>query len=575
MSENRRVITVESEDELPPGNLVSYEGDILELSEQFRKDILIWDVSNKSNDEKLVNLYVTKNAFNSNAVSQAKKDIIKKEYKILNVGIISSNLIGALYEKRQVLESQKVNGDSSLVVQLFEIILRDALSEGISDIHLEAREHGGSSIKMRKDGELFEYKEENKLNYQQANSLASVIYNVLAASTSKSVNFDPREFQQGAVSYTIDQQDLKLRFQSLPTATGFDVVLRVLPIGKAEEFTPLQKLGYTEQQMLELLDIVSRPVGGLIIAGVTGSGKSTTLKNLLMFMNTNTGFRKKIYTIEDPPEYNISRVSQIPVPQPKDNDIKKESPFAKPIKACMRGDPDIIMIGEVRDETTGDLMKKAIQSGHQVLTTVHSTSALGIIERFQDFKITKSVLGSPEFLSGLLYQKLLPKVCTHCGIDFNTHLESEKVTQKDIDLFHRMSKIVSPKKYQIKIRNPNGCEFCQNRGIVGRTVVAEVIMIDLNMLQFIEQGLIIPLMRHWRSLSDGDYYSTNMRGKTCMEHAFQKVLSGIVCPYDLEESFKPINEIVIEDENPKLQNEGLRSQKNNDNSNNNGTYTDV
>lgn len=569
---NRRIVTIESEDELPQGNIISYIGDEIELNEQVRKDILILDISNSN--EKIVNVYVTRNAASSNLLSQAKKDIVKKGYRILNTYNITSNLIGTLYEKRQVMESQRVNGDSS-VVKLFEIILRDALAEGISDIHLEAREHGGSAIKMRKDGEIFEYKEDNKLNYQQANSLASVIYNVLAASTSKAVSFDPREFQQGAVSYNIDQQDLKLRFQSLPTATGFDVVLRVLPIGKAEEFTPLQKLGYTEKQMMELLDIVSRPVGGLIIAGVTGSGKSTTLKNLLMFMNTNTGFRKKIYTIEDPPEYNISRVSQIPVPQPKDNEYQKESPFAKPIKACMRGDPDIIMIGEVRDETTADLMKKAIQSGHQVLTTVHSTSALGIIERFQDFKITKSVLGSPEFLSGLLYQQLLPKICTHCGIDFNKHYESENVTQKDIDLYHRMSKIVSPKQYNIKMRNPEGCDFCQHRGIVGRTVVAEIVMIDLNMLQYIESGSIIPLMRYWRSLSDKDYSSTNMKGKTCMEHAFQKVLTGIVCPYDLEANFKPINEIGIEDENSKLSKENLLSNKNNDNSGNDDGYITV
>jgi general secretion pathway protein E len=399
-------------------------------------------------------------------------------------------------------------------------------------------------VRMRKNGDMMEYNPENRLTYNDAYNLCSVIYNVLAST--KSVSFDPRDCQQAAVNYSIKGQELKLRYQSVPAyPDGFDVILRVLPVGRSEDFVPLQKLGYTEQQVQELVNISSRPVGSLIIAGVTGSGKSTTLKNLLMYINASSGYKMKIYSIEDPPEYNIAKITQIPVVIPKDFDPTKMSPFEKPIKACMRGDPDIIMIGEVRDKITGDLTKKAVQSGHQVLTTVHATSALGIIERFQDFGLSKSVLGSPDFLTGLLYQKLMPLVCEHCTIDFHELVNSEFATQADVDIYSRISDILGGdiKKYKLNKRSEEGCPHCKHMGVKGRTVCAEVIMLDLDMIQLIGDGETIKLMQYWRNLSDGNPFSENMRGKTCMEHAFQKMLCGLVCPFDLEDSFKPINEM--------------------------------
>lgn len=264
-----------------------------------------------------------------------------------------------------------------------------------------------------------------------------------------------------------------------------------------------------------------------------------------MFINASSSFRLKIYSIEDPPEYNIARITQIPVVIGKDFDPTKMSPFEKPIKACMRGDPDIIMIGEVRDKITGDLTKKAVQSGHQVLTTVHATSALGIIERFQDFGLSKSVLGSPDFLTGLLYQKLLPTTCQNCCVDLQDAIQYEYASDNDKAVFERMMEIMDITDYRVKIRNHDGCEYCNNTGISGRSVCAEVIMLDLKMIELISEGKQIELMKYWRNLSDKNPASLNFKGKTCMEHAFQKVLTGQCCPHDLESSFKPINEMLL------------------------------
>jgi len=538
---NQSLVIVDTEAKLPPGKLISYKGDELEVSEKARKELVAWDISTE--DKRLVWILSLKSSYQNLEFMQIVKKAEQEGYKIVRKGTIEASVLNLLYDKRLNADAQKAKSDDSIVVAMFEVILTDALAENISDIHIEVKPAGGT-IRMRKNGEMMTYKPNQRLTFQEANNLCSVMYNVLAST--KAVSFDPRDCQQAAVNYTIKDQELKLRYQSVPAyPDGYDVVLRVLPIGRSEDFVPLQKLGYTEQQVDELLSMSSRPVGSLIIAGVTGSGKSTTLKNLLMYINANSGYKIKIYSIEDPPEYNIARITQIPVVIGKDFDPTKMSPFEKPIKACMRGDPDIIMIGEVRDKITGDLTKKAVQSGHQVLTTVHATSALGIIDRFQDFGLSRAVLGSPDFLTGLLYQKLLPVICGSCAIDFNKHINSESVTTKDLAIFSRIKDIVDPLKYKIKLRNEDGCESCKFMGIKGRSVAAEVIMIDLEMMELITKGESIELMKYWRGLSDKKPFSENMRGKTCMEHGFQKVLAGLVCPFDLETSFRPINEMLM------------------------------
>lgn len=538
---NISMFIVKSEQDLPTGVLISGKNDTLEISEKNRKELLVWDISR--GDKKIVWVLSLKEAYQNNQFMQLVKDVEANGYKIAKKCLIDPNLLNSIYDKKESLVNQEKISQDSVVVSTFELIIMDALTENVSDVHIEVRNNGGI-IRMRKNGEMMEYNSSKRFSYVEANNMCSVIYNVLA--NTKSVSFDPKEFQQAAVNYSLNGQELKLRYQSVPAyPDGFDVILRVLPVGRSEDFVPLQKLGYTEPQVADLTKITAKPIGSLIIAGVTGSGKSTTLKNLLMYVNANAGYKVKIYSIEDPPEYNIARITQIPVVPPKDS---THSPFEAPIKACMRGDPDIIMIGEVRDKITGDLTKKAVQSGHQVLTTVHATSALGIIDRFQDFGLTKTVLGSPDFLTGLLYQKLMPLVCEKCSIDLHELIASGKAEVSDVEMYKKISVATKGniKKYTLKKRSEHGCPHCKGMGVKGRTVCAEVVTIDINMMQLISDGETIKLINYWRGLSDGNPISENMKGKTCMEHAFQKMLLGKICPYDLEGSFKPIDEMALE-----------------------------
>ena len=371
--------------------------------------------------------------------------------------------------------------------------------------------------------------------------LCTVIYNVLAEN--KDVSFMPSEYQSAAVNTRIQSQEVKLRYQSLPAyPDGFDVVLRVLPLSDEDEGTPdLSLLGYSPSQVQDMMKIVAKPVGALIIAGTTGSGKSTTLKNLLMLVNESRGYRCKIYTIEDPPEYRIPRVSQIPVVRRRNEDYSKKSPFEDPLVATMRGDPDILMIGEIRDMFTGDGMKKATQSGHQVLTTLHASSALGCTERLADFGITPSVMGSPEFINGLVYQKLLPLICPACSISFSERINSSSATASEIALADRLRRVVAMDEHDVRIRNPKGCEKCKGLGVVGRTVCAEVIAPDFTMLRHFRQSASIEAKIYWRSLSDRDPKSDNMTGNPAIEHALLKMRRGLVSPYDIEDQLGPVD----------------------------------
>jgi type II secretory ATPase GspE/PulE/Tfp pilus assembly ATPase PilB-like protein len=255
-----------------------------------------------------------------------------------------------------------------------------------------------------------------------------------------------------------------------------------------------------------------------------------------MYVHAERGYRDKIYTVEDPPEYKIPRVSQIPVVRRKGDDYTKKSPFEAPIAACMRADPDILMIGEVRDKATGDLLKKAVQSGHQVLTTVHAAGALAIVDRFTDFEISRSVLGSQEFISGLCYQKLVPLICPHCSVDLQDIVSDSSAKESDIMLFERVLKVCDLTKDAIKVRGA-GCEKCGNIGVIGRTVCAEIIAPDLDLLEHFREGQNVKAHKHWHSLSDKDPYSWNMTGKSAMEHAMLKMRKGMVSPHEVEAAF--------------------------------------
>lgn len=527
---------IEKMSDLPSGKAVL--DDDIGLTKGIKENLIIWAVGTAgAGPTKRTTVWaIGTDDFFKRGVQwfEIKSKLTQKGYAVLNQPTAEKPMIQTLYEN-QATAIQNVEVEKSELHDAYLEMVSYALRERVSDIHIEKRSTR-SQVRMRRNGQLLFYRD---IGNAFADKLCRVVYNVLAEN--KDVTFRDDIYQACAINTTVDGVECKLRYQSLPVYPGgFDVILRVLPIGSDEEaILPLETFGFSSSQVRMLRTASSQPVGALVIAGVTGSGKSTTLKNLLMNVNQSRDFRCKIYTIEDPPEYKIPRVSQIPVVR-RDNDDPNISPFLAPLTAAMRGDPDILMIGEIRDKFTGDGLKKATQSGHQVLTTVHATSALGITERISDFGITPSVMGSPEFLSALIYQKLVPVLCSSCSVPFSTRLSSGTVTPADLDLAKRLERVCSLDEHDIRLAGP-GCPKCKGTGISGRTVCAEIITPDFTMLKHFREGAAIEAKLHWRNLSDGDPDSDDMTGKTVLEHAIQKMRRGMVSPHDAEELFGAID----------------------------------
>ena len=530
--------TISSRAELPKGGFsVDLDQDKLQISYESREKIAVWALSRSMEiiGGTPVWLIVADGFERDIKFFNYRRSLQKAGYKIERTVRADKSLVRAVQDSQEG-ESENISQRNS-ITDFYEEMVGTAMREKVSDIHIERRKTT-AIVRMRKHGQLMNYRE---ISTKFCLDLCTVIYNVLAES--KDVSFMPSEYQAAAVNTRIQGEEVKLRYQSLPVyPDGFDVILRVLPLGQDDEGTPdISVLGYSPSQVKDMMKIVAKPVGALIIAGTTGSGKSTTLKNLLMLVNESRGYRSKIYTIEDPPEYKIPRVSQIPVVRRRNEDYSKKSPFQDPLVATMRGDPDILMIGEIRDQFTGDGLKKATQSGHQVMTTVHASSALGTVERLADFGITPSVMGSPEFINGLIYQKLMPLLCQNCALSFSEVVSSSHAVTADLELASRLESVANLEQDQIKIRNPKGCEKCKEMGVVGRTVCAEVIAPDFTMLRLFRQQASIEAKAYWRSLSDMDPNSDNMTGKPVLEHALHKMRKGLVSPHDVEDLLGPVD----------------------------------
>lgn len=498
---------------------------------------------------KVSNIYliINKSDNRSNGIYSLMNDLQRSGYSIKMKSQTDQGQVQSLKEeykrtKESLKDSEDTNSaEHTKLKSFFDVVLKEAFIDKVSDIHIEKRKTT-ALIKMRINGELVVTHDNQPTSMIE--NLCRVIHDIFAEKEGKGVQFSASEFQQAAINTTIGDEEVKLRYQSLPTyPDGFDVVLRLLPLGKDDQkIIPLTTLGFEANQEKYLKEIVSKPIGALVIAGTTGSGKSTTLKNLLMSVNLAREYKCKIYTIEDPPEYKIPHVSQIPVTRKKG---ETGNPFEPPLIATMRGDPDILMIGEIRDSLTGDGLKKATQSGHQVMTTVHAASGLGIIERLTDFNISPNVMSSPEFITGLLYQKLLPVVCPHCAKDFKELVESASSSEEVLELQQRIddvfSEVSNKDSIVLKVRNNEGCEHCKHTGVSGRTICAELISPDFELLNYFKMQDPTGALKYWLETSDENVLSSNMKGKTIQEHAIYKMAKGLISPFDLEVAFGPIN----------------------------------
>lgn len=372
-------------------------------------------------------------------------------------------------------------GRDGRIVRLVNQVLSQALTEGASDIHIEPFEQY-SSIRFRIDGKLIEIARPARSLMVPVVSRLKVLARIDIA--------EKRVPQDGAISLRTADRRVDLRVSTMPTVHGEKVVLRVLDMRAIP--VSITELGLTQQQADDLTDSLSMPHGLILVTGPTGSGKSTTLYSCLNGINDP---ERNICTVEDPVEYKFEGINQVQV-RPKVG-----LSFASALRAFLRQDPDIIMVGEVRDQETAEICMRAALTGHLVLSTLHTNDALSAVGRLLDMGIEPFMLGST--LRVLQAQRLLRRLCPECRVPYDCDAQTSA----------RFGFDTGQTLYRAR-----GCDQCRGTGYRGRVGVFEVIQVTPTLENLIQQGA--PL-EELRSAAQANHVSF------LLDSALDKVREGI------------------------------------------------
>ena len=333
----------------------------------------------------------------------------------------------------------------SPITKIVDAIIIEASKSGASDIHFDPREDG-LMVRRRIDGDLVDY-----------TIIPSVYVRNLITRLKLMAGMNITESrlpQDGAIKGKFGEKDLDMRVSCLPTNEGEKIVVRILDYTRS--LNGIEKLGFNEENFQKLQNMIAAPNGIILITGATGSGKSTTSYSILQVLNKE---KTNIITVEDPIEMNIEGLNQVQV----NSEIGLD--FATVLRSILRQDPNVILIGEIRDSETAKIAVRASITGHLVLSTLHTNNSLATIERLLDMDVERYLLSTA--LTGIISQRLAKTVCPHCHIERETTPYEKKVfklaLRKDVD------KIIDA--------NPIGCKEC-NKGYRGRIAIQEVLEIN-------------------------------------------------------------------------------------------------
>lgn len=329
------------------------------------------------------------------------------------------------------------------VVEIVDEMLLDAINLKASDVHFDPTEED-LNVRIRIDGELIEYAKVPEVVKKNLTTRIKIISGMNITET--------RLPQDGAIKSLGNKNGLDMRVSSLPIAYGEKVVIRILDYDMSS--SGLDSLGFSPNNFKKVKKMISLPNGIILVSGATGTGKSTTVYSMLQELNTVS---RNIITVEDPIEMKVEGINQVQVM----SEIGLN--FAYTLRSILRQDPDVIMIGEIRDDETARIAVRASITGHLVLSTIHTNSALNTIERLLDMNIERYLLGSA--ISGIIAQRLTKKLCPYC-----------RTARPTTDMEKNLFKIVLNKDVN-EIYEPCGCNQCIN-GYKGRVAVHEVLTID-------------------------------------------------------------------------------------------------
>ena len=397
-----------------------YAIDDLSISTGFEVESYI---SNKSDINKFIQLYYSSEQMNKAAEELSRESL---EYKAMSI---------------EVEEIDDVK--NAPVVKMIEYLFRNSVEMRASDIHIEPFENE-VKIRYRIDGQL------QTVNSLQKESLGPLVTRIKILAGLDIT--EKRLPQDGRIITRIDNQDVDLRVSILPVVNGEKIVIRIL--NRNSYKIEKQQLGMSEANLKKLYNIISKPNGIVLVTGPTGSGKSTTLYTILNELNSD---KSNIVTIEDPVEYTMHGINQVNV------NSKTGLTFAKGLRSILRQDPDIVMIGEIRDEETATVAVKAAITGHLVLSTLHTNDAPSTITRLIDMGVEPYLVSTA--ITGVIAQRLVKKICEHCKESYEASIYEKSILGEDINK-------------SLILYKGSGCGYCNNTGFKGRTGIYEIMEIE-------------------------------------------------------------------------------------------------
>ncbi|MBU1699093.1 MAG: GspE/PulE family protein [Candidatus Eisenbacteria bacterium] len=374
------------------------------------------------------------------------------------------------------------------VIKLVDQMIGMSLEDRATDIHIEPQEHN-LVIRFRMDGLLYDALTPPRAVYTGVISRIKILANMDIA--------ERRACQDGRFTYKKNQREVDIRVSAIPTLHGEKLVLRLLD--KTTFNFSLRDLGFSETNYKVFTNAIHNPYGMILLSGPTGSGKSTTLYASLLELRNET---RNITTIEDPVEYQIDRINQVQV------NIRKKITFSNTLRSFLRQDPDIIMVGEIRDADTADIAVRAALTGHMVFSTIHANDAPATATRLVSMGIESFMAASA--LTLVAAQRLVRRNCRHCLEEYQPPDEVLLAVSSPGQL--------NVNDKPIRFMRGGGCALCKGRGYTGRVAIVEMMPITTGIRQLIAENRPAGEIRHL-ALKEGM--------KTLRQSGFEKVETGL------------------------------------------------
>jgi type IV pilus assembly protein PilB len=461
--------------------------EIVQLAELY-SDLLVQPaLSTPSEMEK-----VTNRLFEGNTLFKQSAGKISREYEKQ----IHSDESLSLEEIRQRTESEPV-------VRMVSLIFDEAVKLNVSDIHIEPSEND-AIVRFRIDGMLRQYTELSKWMFTPLTSRIKILADLDIA--------EKRVPQDGRIRYVQNGQTFDFRVSTLPTHFGEKTVIRILKHDKT--LLDLKNLGISQSELDKIYELVEKPQGMIFVTGPTGSGKSSTL---FACLNRIKHKAINITTIENPIEYKLEGVNQVQINE------KAGVSFATALRSILRQDPDVILVGEIRDNETAQIAVQASQTGHLVFSTLHTNDAIAAITRLKDLGIPEFLISSS--LLAIIAQRLVRVLCVNC----------KRESEMSDDLKKRWTSLLGTGSFPRTFSAP-GCEACNFTGYKGRAGIFEIVSVNEKIRSLISENISETSLR--KILRDDGF-------KTLLQDGISKVEQGITTPEEL------LRVVLVEDLNYK------------------------